>query len=910
MLNSAERVSLFILTSLARQIGIAAPDLASLRSLYRRRKILHAHQQWAATHAGFRELSPGALRRLSAHAIHEASETPNNLELIRKAAIWCRQGRWILPGRRALIDIIREVRGRHELRLLSQIEAALPRSTINGWVSALTRKSGRRSISVLEDLRKTHRGRTTAALEKQLKKISLLNELGADRLNLPGFNIATLEHYAARIAVRAPRKLDRIREPRRTIELDCFLRLRLLRLSDQAADMADHRIANLWGKAHLEAASTDRALLARHQRFYKDVDHLAARSDVSDDDLGAYVRRQLGRLGHGMALNRTARARMALSERGDELHRVAKCIGAMTLEHDAAPVLDVVMAHVARRDEKSALQLLDVVGKKWREGLAPDDHSQIVRTASAAGAVILKRMLKNGSIGVVHSIEHRSPETRLIPQNQWESGRTRYVGSLGVTKNAGTFIKRIKPALQNGLDNLASAVRHGKLTIKDGRLVIPRLVVAENDADVGATRARLFDTIGGIQLPDVLVAVDAATGFTGEALGRPARSDRELITVYASLLALGSDLTAASAARMVVGVEPKAVARMMARLVASGTLPAANKAVLEFTGNHNITKLWGPGTTASSDMMSLEASRHLWSTRVDPRRRSYSIGAYTHVLDQWSIIYDQPIVLNKRQAGAAIEGALRQTVTTVDRLAVDTHGHTHFAMALAKCCGFDLCPRLAGLANRKLYLPRGFNVPSELKDIVSTSISTRTIANGWDELLRLASSVQQEWVPATFAMDRFGSAAKGDPIYEAGVGLGKLLLTLYLCDYLTKHDFQREVGRLLSQGESIHILQRAIHSKPLGAKTGRDIEELTAVSNALTLLTNIIVAWNTASMDEMIKLAPENWPEEHLRHIAPIAYAHINLRGVMTFDLEKHRDDIFGGGQSKNTRSKIAVYNL
>jgi len=30
------------------------------------------------------------------------------------------------------------------------------------------------------------------------------------------------------------------------------------------------------------------------------------------------------------------------------------------------------------------------------------------------------------------------------------------------------------------------------------------------------------------------------------------------------------------------------------------------------------------------------------------------------VLDQWDILYDQPIVLNRRQAGPAIEGASRQ----------------------------------------------------------------------------------------------------------------------------------------------------------------------------------------------------------------------------------------------------------
>jgi hypothetical protein len=68
---------------------------------------------------------------------------------------------------------------------------------------------------------------------------------------------------------------------------------------------------------------------------------------------------------------------------------------------------------------------------------------------------------------------------------------------------------------------------------------------------------------------------------------------------------------------------------------------------------------------------------------------------YTHVLDQWGIIYDQPIILNQRQAGMAIEGMVRQKASTeLRQLAVDTHGFTDFAMATSKLLGFDLCPRL------------------------------------------------------------------------------------------------------------------------------------------------------------------------------------------------------------------------
>ena len=87
-------------------------------------------------------------------------------------------------------------------------------------------------------------------------------------------------------------------------------------------------------------------------------------------------------------------------------------------------------------------------------------------------------------------------------------------------------------------------------------------------------------------------------------------------------------------------------------------------------------------------MMSLDASRHSWNARVDPRRRTYAAGLYTHVRDRWGIVYDQPIVLNERQAGVAIEG-IEQHNSAADRirislLAVDTHGYTNPAMAIAK----------------------------------------------------------------------------------------------------------------------------------------------------------------------------------------------------------------------------------
>lgn len=129
------------------------------------------------------------------------------------------------------------------------------------------------------------------------------------------------------------------------------------------------------------------------------------------------------------------------------------------------------------------------------------------------------------------------------------------------------------------------------------------------------------------------------------------------------------------------------------------------------------------------------------------------------------------------------------------------HGFTHFGMALAKSVSFDLCPRLARLKKRRLYLPKGLDVPPILRPIVAETVSRRAVGRGWDEFLRLGASVKHGWCPATEALGRFGSAAAGasagDPVDETGDALGKLLRTLYICDYLSNPVFRTETLDLL-----------------------------------------------------------------------------------------------------------------
>lgn len=102
------------------------------------------------------------------------------------------------------------------------------------------------------------------------------------------------------------------------------------------------------------------------------------------------------------------------------------------------------------------------------------------------------------------------------------------------------------------------------------------------------------------------------------------------------------------------------------------------------------------------------------------------------------------------------------------------------------------------------------------------------------------------------------------------------------------------------QGEAVHSLQRAIHNGGIIAKHGRTTEQLVAISGALTLLTNIVMAWNTHRLQAAIDQAPNEHADEVLGRMAPIGHKHINLRGILSFDLAQYASSLLRPGQITN----------
>lgn len=78
-----------------------------------------------------------------------------------------------------------------------------------------------------------------------------------------------------------------------------------------------------------------------------------------------------------------------------------------------------------------------------------------------------------------------------------------------------------------------------------GRFQIPRLKATSVDPAVDLTAADLLGSIGAVKIPEVIFSFDAAPRFSAVLLGGDVTNAAELEALYAALLALGTDKTAA-----------------------------------------------------------------------------------------------------------------------------------------------------------------------------------------------------------------------------------------------------------------------------------------------------------------------------------------------------------------------------
>ena len=774
--------------------------------------------------------------------------------------------------------------------------ASVDPATLDRWRASVSelRPDGQTQQSWLWAAPAKH---STRQISEVLERIDLLYTLDVHK-HLADIPDLILRRYARRLVSRPPSAGAKIKEPARTVEVACFLRYCLFTTTDQLILMVQRRIADLWRQAAADVPATVN-WAAMYKTLLGELVALSAQGAVPDAELRARLEALITETQKRKPPSRASLVREGLIDGirpvRSLLVAIAKLPWQATGEHPAIEYLAKLQALYLKGSRKLPVEVVaPSLGMIWQVSISSPDRERAFQALEVATLFALRRAVRNGSVWIEHSLSFRGRARLFFTDERWQAESKKHYARLSLPSKAATFLKPLLARVTAGVDAVAAAARSGVLRVDD-ELHLSPLPAEDEDPEVTKLRAALDHRIGEVQLPEVILAVDAQVRFSWIMLGREPRSTDELLMVYAGIMAHGTSLTAVECARMIPQLSATSIRQAMRWARDERRLSQACQAVLEFMQRHPIAATWGRSDLASSDMMTMETTKRVWQARLDPRRNTPSIGIYSHVKDRWGIFHAQPFVLNERQAGVAIEGVIRQEKLETSQLAVDTHGYTDFAMSHARLLGFDLCPRLKELKQRHLFVPRGTKVPAEIAAVCEANVDVALIEKHWDSLVHLAASVMSGHASAVAALARFGSAAQGDPIYEAGVQLGRLLRTAFLADYFVKDAFRNELRRVLNRGEAVNALKRAIYTGRISPAQAKRVDEMQAVADALSLMANIVMAWNTSQMQAVL----DRWsnrrqviPPELIGKIAPTRLESINLRGVFRFPVDRYADQI------------------
>ena len=280
VLNAVRVVRVSLWAHLGKELGVRAPELASLKALYGRRSTHFEHQQLAEQTLGFFREMTGHQNRAFVQVLRsEAARLADKYKMLVFARRWLYDHKFLIESERAVNTQITTALDLFETQTGDTITATVPGDLLDKWRRTLSefRADGQIQQSWLWEAPAKH---STVQIAQVFERIDLLYSLDLHK-HLGSLSDLIVRRYARQLANRPPSVGARIKEPRRTVELACFLRYCLFTATDQAILMIQRRVADLWRTAREELPDTlDWAVL--YKKLVSDLVELAAKGELSD----------------------------------------------------------------------------------------------------------------------------------------------------------------------------------------------------------------------------------------------------------------------------------------------------------------------------------------------------------------------------------------------------------------------------------------------------------------------------------------------------------------------------------------------------------------------------------------------------------------------------------------------------
>ena len=323
------------------------------------------------------------------------------------------------------------------------------------------------------------------------------------------------------------------------------------------------------------------------------------------------------------------------------------------------------------------------------------------------------------------------------------------------------------------------------------------------------------------------------------------------------------------------------------------TLREAISQVANATLAVRLPEIWGEGTTScASDSTKIGAWDQNLMTEWHVRYGGRGVMIYWHVEAQSVCIYSQLKRCSSSEVASMIEGVLRHKADIdIQKSYTDTHGQSEVGFAFCHLLGFNLMPRLKKVASQKLYLPEkssSIRYP-HLDPILTRSINWELIRQQYDEMVKYTTALKLGTAQAEAILSRFTRNNVQHPTYKALAELGKVIKTLFLCQYIISETLRQEIHAGLNVVENWNSANGFIFYGDGREIASNRIEDQELSVLSLHLLQLCLVYVNTLMIQQVLKesIWHSRMTSADFRALTPLIYAHINPYGWFELDMDK-----------------------
>ena len=396
----------------------------------------------------------------------------------------------------------------------------------------------------------------------------------------------------------------------------------------------------------------------------------------------------------------------------------------------------------------------------------------------------------------------------------------------------------------------------------------------------------LYRRLPGVRITDILLEVDAATGFTDAfahlRMGAPCQARVGLLNV---LLSEGLNLGLSKMAEASNTHDFYQLSRLSRWHIESEAMDRALALVIEAQAQLPMASHWGLGLTASSDGQLFPAARQGEAMNLVNARYGSEPGlkAYTHVLDRLGPFATQTIPATVNEAPYILDGLLMTRAgRRIREQYADTGGFTDHVFAVTSLLGYRFITRIRDLPSKRLRVFEPRRVPKPLVGLTGNKIREDLIVRNWPVILRVAATLASGTPPPSQLLRKFAAYPRQHELAVTLREIGRVERTLFIVNWLPGADMQRRANTGLNKGEAHHALKNALRIGRQGEIRDRSSEGQNYRMAGLNLLAAVVIYWNTAHIDEAVrerKHAGLTVEPELMAHISPLGWAHILLTG-------------------------------